>query len=81
MVINKFRELFGKEHKCTVNGFRPSPLECKALGVPSGVYVVDLQVDGVQLCEARSRDWRKAYKLLKIEVEKLYADGQSCGAV
>jgi hypothetical protein len=65
MVSIIFNKLFGKEHKHEVRGAR----------VPSGFYIAELNVGDVTLARAQSRDWRKAYKLLQIEVEKLYADG------
>ena len=75
----KFRELFGKTGKLQIVGSRLSPAECKAGGfrctTRDGLYVVELFVDGQQLAQASHRDWRSAYKLLKLEVEKLFADG------
>jgi len=74
-VTLKFQELFGKATKHTVTGVRLSPLQCKAQGFPIDTYFTELRVGDTVLATARARDWRKAYKLLKLEVEKLYADG------
>lgn len=78
-VTLKFRELFGRDHKPEVRGSRMTPAECKLHGVHcgtrDGIYYTELFVDGEQVARASHRDWRKAYKLLALEVEKLYADG------
>jgi len=76
-VTLKFVELFGKEYKPVVKGERLTAVECKSHGYPRDTYVTELFVDGQTIATARSIDWRKAYKLLKLEVEKLYADGLS----
>jgi hypothetical protein len=34
-------------------------------------------VDGEDVARSTHRDWRLSYKLLKIEVEKLFAEGTS----
>jgi hypothetical protein len=74
-VVLKFQELFGRGIKPTVTGERLSPLACKAHGFPTDSYWTELRVGPKVLATARHRDWRKAYKLLALEVEKLYADG------
>ena len=75
----KFIELFGKDHKVTVVGGRVSPEDCKRQGIRcttrDGIYFTELFIDGHQVATAGHSDWRKAYKLLKLEVEKLYAEG------
>lgn len=76
-VTLKFNELFGKEYKPVVRGERLTDAVCKTRGYPRDTYVTELLVEGAVVATARSLDWRKAYKLLKIEVEKLYADGLS----
>lgn len=68
-VVNKFNELFGREVKPLVQGVR--------LASGGGTYLTEVIVDDVVVAEARHRDWRKSYKLLLIEVEKLYAEGIS----
>jgi hypothetical protein len=77
----KFQELFGRTHRVSVLGSRLTPEECRRLGVRcltrDGVYRTELHVDGQLLAEASDRDWRAAYKKLKFEVEKLYAEGKS----
>jgi hypothetical protein len=73
----KFVELFGKEYKHDVVGARLTSLQCKSQGFPVDTFVAELHCNGQLLASSRSRDWRKAYKLLKLEVEKLYADGLS----
>jgi hypothetical protein len=76
-VTLKFVELFGKEYKPTVKGARLTAVECKSHGYPRDTYLTEIVVDGQTIATGRSIDWRKAYKLLKLEVEKLYADGLS----
>lgn len=60
----KFAELFGKTLKPVVSGERVGKY-----------YVTVLTVDGQELATAKDRDWRMAYKLLKLEVEKLFVEG------
>lgn len=67
-VVNKFNELFGREAKPRVEGYRSSY---------KSTYVTEVIVDDVVVATAQHNDWRKSYKLLLIEVEKLYADGIS----
>lgn len=75
----KFRELFGGEHRVEVRGKRVTAEEAKRSGVKclsrDGTYASELIVDGESIAQASHSDWRKSYKLLKAEVEKLYADG------
>lgn len=77
-VVLKFQELFGRATKPIVKGERVRLYTARATGLPEGVYLATLTVAGYhgELARAYSRDWRKAYKLLKLEVEKLYADGR-----
>ena len=70
-VENKFRELFGKEIPFKVSGQRVF-----VNGKPTH-YLSELIVEGNIAAEAKHSDWRKSYKLLQLEVEKLYADGLS----
>jgi len=65
-VANKFNELFGDEIPFEIVGRRSSP---------GRRYLAHLVVDGAVVASAEHADWRKAYKMLKIEVEKLYVDG------
>ena len=74
MVTHTFTKLFGREHKPVITGVRTAH---PVYGAKGGSYRVELSVDGTVLCAAENRDWRKAYKLLKIAVESLYADGTS----
>lgn len=75
----KFRELFGRDFKTKVLGHRVSQVDCKRIGIPcgsrDGMYVTELFVDGQLVAKSNHRDWRKAYKGLVLEVEKLFADG------
>ena len=64
----KFAELFGKSLKPVVTGERIGKY-----------YVTALTVNDQQLATAKDRDWRMAYKLLKIEVEKIFAEGCKVG--
>lgn len=77
----KFIELFGRGHKLEVHGIRVAPEDCARRGLRcttrDGLYFSELFVDGDSVASATDRDWRIAYKKLKIEVEKLYADGLS----
>lgn len=74
LVINKAKRLFGNDAKVDVTGTRPSPLDCKRYGIPTGVYYVECFVDGQFIAAAHTKNWRKAYGLLIIEVEKAYED-------
>lgn len=79
----KFRELFGRDRKPVVTGVRLTPDEARRRGLRcltrDGVYFTQLTLDGRSLVTASHADWRKAYKLLKLEVEKLFADGSVQG--
>jgi hypothetical protein len=70
-VSDKFRELFGYDQKIEVIGARVPVGE----GSRYDTYEAQLFVEGTCVAMARNNDWRRAYKLLKIEVEKLYGDG------
>ena len=61
LVIDKAISLFGKDAKVRVIGKRGE----------RGVYNIDCYMNDLQT-HAQHRDWRKAYKLLAIEVEKLF---------
>lgn len=80
-VVLKFAELFGTDYKPTVTGRRLTPAECKEQSyrctTRDGLYLTELAVGGETLAIAVDRDWRKSYKALKLEVEKLFADGVS----
>lgn len=67
----KFRELFGKAHKVEVQGVRVTAVDGRRVDS----FMSQIIVDEAMVATASHRDWRKAYKLLKLEVEKLYADG------
>lgn len=72
LVINKAKALFGREAKVEVTGTRPSPLDAKQLNIPAGAYYVECFVNGDHIASANTKNWRKAYNLLVIEVEKAY---------
>ena len=75
-VENKFYELFGSRLDVEVKGYRPTPLEAKTGGVPKGHFVAEIFCKGQLVGRATATDWRKAYKLLKAQVEGAYADGR-----
>ena len=68
-----FDKLFGRSVSHSVTGER-----VMTQGRPAH-FLATLRVDGNTVATARNHDWRRAYKLLKAEVEKLYADGASFG--
>ena len=70
-VTNKFRELFGYDRKIEVTGARV-PVSA---GSRYDIYESKIYVEDVCVATTRSSDWRRAYKLLKIEVENLYGNG------
>lgn len=73
LVVNKAQALFGRNIKVQVTGKRyKSPLEAKALGIKPGSYYVECFIDGQTVGTASTNNWRKAYGLLVIEVEKAY---------
>mgnify|MGYP001566833846 CR=1 FL=1 len=72
LVVNKAKALFGREVKVDVTGTRPTPLDCKRYGIPTGVYYVECFVGGKLIATTHTKNWRKAYNLLVIEVEKAY---------
>ena len=75
----KFTELFGKDYKPEVRGTRLTKAECTERGIRcgsrDGLFHAELVVEGEVLAEASHPDWRKAYKALVLEVEKLFAEG------
>lgn len=74
LAFNKAKHLFGNDAKVDVTGTRPGPLDCKRYGIPTGVYYVECVVNGELIASAHTKNWRKAYGLLTIEVEKAYED-------
>jgi hypothetical protein len=66
----KFRELFGQGSKVKVLGER-----MRSQSGLAAHYVSTLTVDGRTVATASHADWRKSYGLLKLEVERLHADG------
>lgn len=78
LVLNAVKKFYGQEKvtKSKVNGDRLPTEECKRRGWPNGTFFAELVVDGNVVATARSCDWRKAYKMLALEVDKLYADGK-----
>ena len=79
-VVLKFRELFGEEYLVDVIGKRISSDDCRRIGLRcstrDGMYLTSAIVNGNQIATASDRDWRKAYKLLKLELEKLFSEGK-----
>lgn len=73
----KFVELFGKEPNHVVCGRRMTHSQCEDSGLPQGSYVAEIVVDDTVVATATSVDWRRAYKLLALEVEKLHTEGLS----
>lgn len=75
----KFAELFGKEYKPEVRGGRITQAAARERGLRcgtrDGLYLAELLVEGEVIAAASHPDWRKAYKALVLEVEKLFADG------
>lgn len=75
----KFAELFGKEFRPEVRGGRITQAKARELGyycgTRDGLFLAELLLEGEVIAAATHPDWRKAYKLLKLEVEKLYAEG------
>ena len=63
----KFVELFGRDYKVKVEGARAAGR--------TGRYSTHLIVNGETVASAMHADWRMAYKLLKLEVEKLFSEG------
>ena len=77
-VVLKYRELFGKDApEPEVTGGRMDPETARRNGWPSDTYLTRLIVEGTVVAQGRSRDWRKAYKLLKLDVERLFSEGVS----
>ena len=72
LVLNKAKHLFGNDTKVMVTGERLSPIECKRHGIPTGTYYVECIINSESIVTAHANDWRKAYKLLLIEVEKAF---------
>ena len=73
-VSHTFDKLFGRKYSRSVSGER-----LRIDGRP-GHFQATLTVEGRPVATTRSSDWRRAYKLLSIEVEKLYADGATFGS-
>lgn len=80
-VLTKFAELFGGDHKPTVTGTRLTFEECLRRDMPAyiaeGLYWAELHVGGELIASAFDKDWRAAYRLLGVEVEKIYS-GLDC---
>ena len=72
LVVNKAKTLFGGNVKIDITGTRMSPLECKQLEIPVGSYYVECFLDKKLIAVAQHGNWRKAYNLLTIEVEKYF---------
>lgn len=74
LVINKAKRLFGEGAKVEVTGTRPSPLDAKRMSLPQGVYYVECFVNEQLIATAHTKNWRKAYNLLTVAVEKAFED-------
>jgi len=72
LAFEKAKRLFGNDAKVLIEGERPSPLACRSFGIPTGVYHVSCDVNEQHVASAHAKDWRKAYKLLVIEIEKAF---------
>jgi len=68
---DKFLELFGDKIAFEVTGHR----EHLDLVGSRGGYKTQLVVDDNVVAEALDRDWRRSYKKLMFEIEKLYIEG------
>lgn len=67
------QKLYGRKIKFKVTGHRASESDLQT-SVPRGHYVAQLHIEGRFVAQATDRDWRKSYKLLKIEVERVHAE-------
>ena len=72
LAYNKAKSLYGHDAKVEITGTRPSPLDCKRFSIPTGAYHVECFVNGQCIATAHTKNWRKAYNLLVIEIEKTY---------
>ncbi len=72
LVTNKARALYGDAAKIVVNGARVTPEIAKEKIVPNGTYYVECIVDGKTVASTHNKDWRKAYRLLVVDIEKAY---------
>lgn len=72
LASDKAHKLYGNGAKVEVTGTRLSALDCKKHGIPAGSYYVECRVDGQCIATAHTKDWRKAYKLLVVEIEKAF---------
>ena len=72
LVVNKAVALYGRDKKVDVSGRRPTPPECKTLEIPVGSYYVQCSLGGEVIASTHTKDWRKAYNLLVVEVEKAF---------
>lgn len=72
LVYNKAKALFGREAKVDVRGTRLSPLESKLNNMPSKTYLVECDINDKHTASAHHANWRKAYNLLVIALEKAY---------
>lgn len=72
LVIDKAKRLFGRDVKVAVTGTRPGATDSKKLGIVAGTYYVECFINDKLVAVASTKNWRKAYSLLAIEVEKAY---------
>lgn len=77
----KFTELFGRNLKPRVEGRRLSPEEATRMGLKclsrDGLYLSELYLNDEVVAFAAEREWRRSYKMLKLEVEKLFTESTS----
>lgn len=72
LAYDKAKKLFGLDARVKVTGTRPTPLDCKRMSIPQGTYYVECFVNDKCTATAFTKNWRKAYGLLVIELEKAY---------
>jgi hypothetical protein len=70
-VESKFLELFGDKISFGVTGCR----EHRGLSDTRIGYRTQIIVDNHVIAEAVDKDWRRSYKKLMFEIEKLYIEG------
>lgn len=72
LVVNKAKSLFGRDAKVVVTGTRLKADAAKELSLPNDSYFVQCHINGELRGTAHTKNWRKAYNLLVIEIEKAF---------
>lgn len=72
-VIDKIKHLFGKDAKIDLTGLRMDHKN-KQQNTQIGHYYVECYVNDQKIASSSSKDWRKAYDLLAIELEKVFEE-------